>query len=279
MRYLLSFIFISFLVVSSLHSPLVVEAQTATPGQITYVPLEPLTVNGQQLPQSGAPSEFPKLLQGLFRLLLGMGALFAVGSFVYGGIVYMTSEIVDNKAKAIKRIQSAMWGLLLLLGSWLILNTINPQLLSLELSGNSTARFASAPAGGEYRKNLCPDNSNTICPQGNPAGAQTRDAAETICRAPVGTQGGFDGVVVPGRRCDGQTINGVLPSGSASSNVAYWVAQKIMAGGLVGQFAGITLAALTTLVATNGATGDCVNISNGNVAGSSCMYNVRLLNP
>ena len=93
---------------------------------LTYTPLEPLpgysALNGTQ--------DFGKLVSLLFKLLIGAGALIAVGSFVYAGVYYMFSEIsVTNKSWAKKKIQSSFFGLFLLMGSWLILNTINQQLV------------------------------------------------------------------------------------------------------------------------------------------------------
>ena len=51
----------------------------------------------------------------------------AVGTLVWGGIIYMTSEVMDKRDLARKRIQAAVWGLVLLLGAYIILNTINPR--------------------------------------------------------------------------------------------------------------------------------------------------------
>lgn len=93
-------------------------------GQITYTPLEPLP----GVDQSGTV-DFAAFLRGFFTLLLSVGGVIAVGALVLGGITYMTSEVVGKKDEARKRIQKAVWGLLLLIASYLILNTINPQLL------------------------------------------------------------------------------------------------------------------------------------------------------
>ncbi len=62
-------------------------------------------------------------------LFIGLCAVAAVIMIVIGGIEYSTAELVSNKAAAKERIQSALLGLLLALCSWLILNTINPDLL------------------------------------------------------------------------------------------------------------------------------------------------------
>lgn len=85
------------------------------------------------------------VLGNAFKLLLGLGALFAAGTLVYGGISYMVSEVVDAKAQAKKRMQAAVYGLLLLIGAWIILNTINPQLVRFNPNAIGTVTVAGSP--------------------------------------------------------------------------------------------------------------------------------------
>jgi len=69
----------------------------------------------------------------------------AVLMLVIGGLEYTltwTKEVSKEKAK--NRIQMALIGLLLALGSYLILNEINPNLLSLEIGGKSTIKSGGA---------------------------------------------------------------------------------------------------------------------------------------
>jgi hypothetical protein len=98
--------------------------QTKQPGgNIQYTPLEPIPgINTSS-------TDVPKFLQAMYGILISLGGVVAVGLIVWGGIVYMTSEIADKKTSARKRIQGAFWGLLLLISSYLAINTINPQLL------------------------------------------------------------------------------------------------------------------------------------------------------
>ncbi len=87
-------------------------------------PTSPLT--GVSLNDS---SEFHEFIAYLYGWGIGLGALFAFGMLIYAGIEYMTSVGDPGKIKnAINRISSALFGLALLLGSWMILNTINPQI-------------------------------------------------------------------------------------------------------------------------------------------------------
>src|SRR3989344_2669703 len=103
-------------------------------GTCTYIPLEPIP--GAQ--QSGT-ADFAAFLSGIFKVLITFGGLFAVVMIVVAGIGYMISESAVEIDKAKGRAKAALWGLLLLTGSWLILNTINPDLLKFNL--NSLGKF------------------------------------------------------------------------------------------------------------------------------------------
>lgn len=70
-------------------------------------------------------------INALFTLLISVAAMLAVIRIVTGGFKYMTSEAISAKGEAREDIQGAVLGLLLLLGSWLILFTVNPQILDL----------------------------------------------------------------------------------------------------------------------------------------------------
>lgn len=111
------------------------------PGQITYVPLEPLPCPNGACDQSG--TNFPSFVSTVFKVLIGFGGLFAVVMIVIAGIGYMLSESALDISKAKSRAQAALWGLLLLAGSWLILNTINPKLLEFNLTSVSNLNKSS----------------------------------------------------------------------------------------------------------------------------------------
>ncbi len=106
-------------------------ASAATVGQLSYTPLEPLSVWDAK---AGAYDDFAKYINTVFKLLITLGALFAVVMLVVAGIGYMVSEAAIDIEKAKQRAKAALWGLLLLTGSWLILNTINPNLLNFNLT-------------------------------------------------------------------------------------------------------------------------------------------------
>src|SRR3989338_8016016 len=106
----------------------------------TYTPLEPIP----GLPQSG--NDFAGFLNGMFKLLFTIGGMIAVASLVYGGITYMVSEIVGKIEWAKRQMRAALWGLALLVAAWLILYTINPDLITFKLNVQSITTNTPTPA-------------------------------------------------------------------------------------------------------------------------------------
>ena len=88
-----------------------------------------------KIPQPGGKAleqaTLPQYISGLFTFGLMIVGITALASIMLGGIYYITSDLITTKQDAKDRITSAIYGLLLLLFSYLILNTINPELVSL----------------------------------------------------------------------------------------------------------------------------------------------------
>lgn len=66
--------------------------------------------------------------ESLFTLLIVIAGILALIMIVVGGITYVTSESFGGKGKGKDYIINAIIGLVLALGAWVILNTINPNL-------------------------------------------------------------------------------------------------------------------------------------------------------
>lgn len=66
----------------------------------------------------------------LIRLAIGIGGVLAVVRIVMGGIEYMGNEVISNKESGRDKINNAILGLILVLSAYVILNTINSQLIS-----------------------------------------------------------------------------------------------------------------------------------------------------
>lgn len=95
----------------------------------SYQPLVP------SLPgiSGGATTNLSQYLPAVFRLSLAIAALLAFAMITFGGILYATSDAVGTKSEGKEYIKNAITGLILALGAWAILYTINPQLLSMNL--------------------------------------------------------------------------------------------------------------------------------------------------
>ncbi len=67
-----------------------------------------------------------------YKIALGIVGGAALGVLVYGAILWTVSGAVSTKQDAIEWIWAAIWGIVLLLSAYLILNTINPDLVNLK---------------------------------------------------------------------------------------------------------------------------------------------------
>lgn len=82
----------------------------------------------------GCQTTFETYLPGMFKLFIGIAGVLAFIMISYGGFLYMTSDAISGKSSGREYIENAVWGLVLVIGSWVILNTINPQLLQFDLN-------------------------------------------------------------------------------------------------------------------------------------------------
>lgn len=101
----------------------------------TYVPLATLPgISG-----SYDTSSLTGYLNTVFQIGIGVAAGLAVVRIVIGGIQYMSTDAIGGKEEGKDIITSALWGLLLALISFIILNTINPALVSTGLQINDVS--------------------------------------------------------------------------------------------------------------------------------------------
>jgi hypothetical protein len=72
-------------------------------------------------------------IKGIFILMIGIAGGLAVLMIIFGGIKYMSTDAFGGKSEAKATIEHAIWGLLLAMSAWLILNTVNPKLVNFDL--------------------------------------------------------------------------------------------------------------------------------------------------
>lgn len=76
-----------------------------------------------------APKNIGDYVNTIFLIAIGLCGALAVVMIVIGGVQYMGDESIFGKTEAKSKIMSAILGLIIALGSYALLNTINPDLL------------------------------------------------------------------------------------------------------------------------------------------------------
>ncbi len=108
----------------------------STPTTPTFVPLANYG-NATQFSNIFQGNSLSGYLNAIFETCISLGAIAAVVRIVYGGFLYMGSDIVSSKGKAREIISDATIGLVILLSIWLVLYQINPCILNLNAVLNS----------------------------------------------------------------------------------------------------------------------------------------------
>lgn len=102
-----------------------------------YTVLAPIpctTTGDANCTNSGTTATLQSYLPGAFRLAIGLSAVLAFIVITYGGILYATSDAISGKETGREYITNAVVGLLLVIGAWAILYTINPKMLEFNLT-------------------------------------------------------------------------------------------------------------------------------------------------
>ena len=78
---------------------------------------------------SGNNAVFPEL-SNVFNWAIGLGAILALMSIIYSGIIYTVSSGNESlKKQAVERIKAAILGMAFLMGAYILLRTIDPGIL------------------------------------------------------------------------------------------------------------------------------------------------------
>ncbi|OGZ93764.1 MAG: hypothetical protein A3A28_00755 [Candidatus Sungbacteria bacterium RIFCSPLOWO2_01_FULL_47_32] len=118
-------------------------AKTPCPSGGACVSVSPDMLLAQAATCADTKSCYYNYLQSLYEYLLGLAAIAALGALVYGGVLYIYSGGNPSKSGEAKQwISNALFGLLLVALSYIILNTINPDLLpGFKLKGVYCAKY------------------------------------------------------------------------------------------------------------------------------------------
>jgi len=95
--------------------------------KFTYTLLQSLPQEGDDLSENVTLEQY---LTWAFRFVLALAGFLAVMMIVIGGVEYIISGASESmRGEAKKRIENAIWGLVMALVSYLVLYTINPSLV------------------------------------------------------------------------------------------------------------------------------------------------------
>jgi hypothetical protein len=97
----------------------------------TYTPLAPLPDVTSQNLSLATTIDFSTYVRYFYNLLIALGAVAAVLMITWGGFEYMTSDAAPGKTDGIAKVRNAIYGLLMILSSWLILRTIDPRFVNI----------------------------------------------------------------------------------------------------------------------------------------------------
>ncbi|MEK7148220.1 MAG: pilin [Patescibacteria group bacterium] len=85
-------------------------------------------------PGSTNSTDTASYIPGLIRLVIGLAGALAVIRIIYGGFRYISSDAFGTKSNAKGIIEGAFWGLIMALSAWLVLYTVNPNLVKINLN-------------------------------------------------------------------------------------------------------------------------------------------------
>lgn len=100
-------------------------------GNSCYVLLEPSAFPGIA-DQTGSSLGLGNFLGQVFNFGIAIAVVLALAMIIWGGIMYMTSDSWTGKDDGKSKIQDALIGLGIALVSWLLLYTINPNLVTFQ---------------------------------------------------------------------------------------------------------------------------------------------------
>jgi hypothetical protein len=137
-----------FTVLTTLLAPVaLLHAQTDSYKLLEPLPCEKGSSNcadGQIVDYDVSTGNIGQYLNIMIKIVIGIAAVLAVVMIVIGGMEYMTSELISSKEAGKSRMTNAILGLVVALGAYALLYTINPNILNTEIKiGEVTLKYSS----------------------------------------------------------------------------------------------------------------------------------------
>ena len=140
----------------------------------TFVPLADFNASPKLRDAYTNSSDLGTFMNKVFVGAISLGAILAVLRLAWAGFVYMGTDLWGKKEHAKEVITDTLLGLFLLIAVYLILNQINPQILSLKIT---------APAPQSINNSAGPGSGNAPTPS---------DTGASLFQVPVNTYTGTD---------------------------------------------------------------------------------------
>ena len=102
--------------------------------QADYTVLAPLPGTTNNCTGAECTTNFKTYFEGMFTFAIGVSAVLAFIMLSFAGFQYVTTDGIGGKSNAKERIENAVYGLLLVIGAYAILYTINPDILNFNLN-------------------------------------------------------------------------------------------------------------------------------------------------
>ena len=103
-------------------------------GAETYTPLTD-TLGFREASAAAEQGDFADIINIIYRIAIGAGTMLAVIMIIIAGFTYAATSVANKKSDMKQRITLALGGLALLVGAYVLLRLINPQLTDYEEIG------------------------------------------------------------------------------------------------------------------------------------------------
>ena len=130
----------------------------------------------------------------IYIFVLGVVGIAVFASLVFWGVVWISSGIADKRGMALGKIKDAFTGLAIALGAYIILNTINPDLLTLKDLGKNPMATTTIRTSRIRTSSLPETKRAWYCYGAAPVGARMVDDSECQGAEPFNRYCGLNAV-------------------------------------------------------------------------------------
>ncbi len=144
----------------------------------SYKLLAPLPIFGSVFNASG--KSFGEYLSIMFTFFVSFAGVLAVVMLIFGGIQYMSTDSLSGTESGRSKMYQAVFGLIIVLASYVILNTVNPNLV----------KFNFSIQGQSIEINETADDGTNLTIQYSGAGTCPQDCVDLLPDVPIKNSSG-----------------------------------------------------------------------------------------